>query len=51
MPAAREFSVRDFVTLVKELNEHEAELKIKLAKAVVGERAERASDRDSGKAR
>ena len=50
MPAASEFSVRDFVNLVKELNEHEAELKIKLANAGVRDRAEAATDRDSRKA-
>ena len=41
-------TVREFVDMIKELNEHEAELKIKLAKAGVGEpaaeSAERASD-------
>jgi hypothetical protein len=46
MTAAGEFTVRDFVNLVKELNEHEAELKIKLAKAGVSDRAEPAKDGD-----
>lgn len=43
MAASNEFTVRDFLNLVKELNEHEAELKIKLAKAGVTEPAERQS--------
>jgi hypothetical protein len=50
MPAASEFSVRDFVNLVKELNEHEVELKIKLAKAGISDRAEPTAERDSNKA-
>ena len=39
-----QLTVRDFVGLIKELNEHEAEVKIKLAKAGVGE--ERPSEHD-----
>jgi hypothetical protein len=45
----REFvnlTVRQFVDLIKELNEHEAELKIKLAKAGVVEPATQAAARD-----
>jgi hypothetical protein len=33
MATAKEFTPWDFLKLVKELNEHEAELKIKLAQA------------------
>ena len=36
MTASKDFTPWDFVKLVKELNEHEAELKIKLANAGVG---------------
>ena len=35
MAAAKDFTPWDFLKLVKELNEHEAELKIKLARAGV----------------
>ena len=35
MTASSEFTVRDFIDLVKELNEHEAELKTKLTNAGV----------------
>ena len=45
MTESSSFTPRDFIQLVKELNEHEAELKIRLAKAGVGDRS---SDRDRG---
>lgn len=44
--AANEFTVRDFVDLVKELNEHEADLKIKLAAAGAGEGVKQSTDRN-----
>ena len=50
MPAATEFTVRDFINLVKELNEHEAELKAKLTNPEVSDRAEPARDRDERQA-
>ena len=43
MAASSEFTVRDFIDLVKELNEHEAALKIKLAKAHVTDSAKQPS--------
>jgi hypothetical protein len=38
MAAEKEFTPWDFLKLVKELNEHEAELKLKLAQAGVAPR-------------
>ena len=39
MNASEGLSVREFINLVKELNEHEAELKIRLAKEGVAEQS------------
>ena len=36
MTASKDFTPWDFIKLVKELNEHQAEMKIKLANAGVG---------------
>ena len=40
MDGSKDFTPWDFAKLVKDLSEHEAELKIKLAKAGVAERRE-----------
>ena len=41
MAATSEFTVRDFIDLVKELNEHEAKLKTRSAKRTSSQRAGR----------
>ncbi|HEX6072607.1 MAG TPA: hypothetical protein VFY95_06345 [Sphingomicrobium sp.] len=48
MTPPKDFTPQDFVQLVKELNEHEAELKIKLAQAGV-KGAEPRTDQGGGK--
>ena len=49
MTAPTEFTPRHFFQLVKELNEHEAELRIKLAQAGAAERAGSKSDQAQSK--
>jgi hypothetical protein len=49
MAASNEFTVREFFQLAKEAAEHEAELKIKLAKAGMFKPEEQSADRDERK--
>jgi hypothetical protein len=50
MTESNEFTVREFFRLAMEAATHEAELKIKLAKAGVTDRAQPADERDEGNA-
>ena len=47
MSVQKEFTPRDFFELARDAAEHEAELKIRLARAGVRDQADRQADRDN----